>query len=324
MYTITPVSIVDGNFKPAELYAKDYSQVGDRQIIFYPGEKVHVNECLQGLYLLESDLTSTDLKNRVANVEREEQIKESAARITEQQNEKDAEEKRNEIKNSSRTFNISETENEMTNSIVTDTVAASILYNYILKLRNGDGVIKSVIGYSTNRRAEDSSKPGNVTEYYKGPLRASFDKNGRLTDLRFEIALNYKMDASVLDSMAQHIRLFTGGYIKLENKNYPVGVYYKYHFIYLERETYDAVHIKKTKNKTKISDEKTTFFTGKPVVNSNEVEQYILNQAKIKVLDNGFYSVEVKKVEAKIRQDLRGVLPITKFRYEIIRINEEQ
>jgi len=79
-YSITPISIVNSNFDLSELQHKGLNDIGSKQIVFYPGQKVYVGECLQSIQFIEANLTPQDqleIKN-----EKDKQLKETTDKLS--------------------------------------------------------------------------------------------------------------------------------------------------------------------------------------------------------------------------------------------------
>ena len=61
-YYITPVSFVDESFSVSEFQQKTPEQIGSKRVIFYAGESVSVNNCLQSIELIESNMDVNDIQ----------------------------------------------------------------------------------------------------------------------------------------------------------------------------------------------------------------------------------------------------------------------
>lgn len=59
-FSIIPVSIVDQNFSLSSLAHESIKNVGKKQIVFMPGQRVYVSECLRSIQLVESNLNQSE------------------------------------------------------------------------------------------------------------------------------------------------------------------------------------------------------------------------------------------------------------------------
>jgi hypothetical protein len=312
-YAVTPLTIVNGDFKPSDLQSKKYNKLGVKEIIFYPGEKVSVSECLQGIYISESRLTTTDISNKNEIDKRAEAslIAETRSKKEFENQEKKEEEEKNkiEIRNSSRPFHFLETSND--DKIIVDTMFNNIMYNYIQKTKETNDAIR----WNTLRSNKDFSNATNITEEFKGPVRAFFNKSGLLYDIRIETERDYRRNVSIdgvdLDSLKNHIKLSTGSYIKLENKNYPVDTYHVFGFEYVGLEMSDVMHIVIKRNKS------IEVINERPKFSEKEIKVNVLESNEISRLGKGSYTVKVKKILVNIKHDLAPKSSSRKIRYEI-------
>ncbi|MBK5286600.1 MAG: hypothetical protein JJE25_14495, partial [Bacteroidia bacterium] len=82
-YAIVPLGLVDGNFYLSELRTKQPEEVGKRELVFYPRQKLSVGECLQSIQVLEytlneSEMAESNKKEKEEKLQEEKREKEKA------------------------------------------------------------------------------------------------------------------------------------------------------------------------------------------------------------------------------------------------------
>jgi hypothetical protein len=101
-FSLIPESFVDINFNIQDLHGKRLDEVGVKEIIFYPGQRVYVTQCLIGIQVKETTLTQQDINNlrereREKSIIEEERLLERQ-RLTEQERLRQQEELSNFLK----------------------------------------------------------------------------------------------------------------------------------------------------------------------------------------------------------------------------------
>jgi len=266
-YSILPVSIVGSKFSLYDLQYKNIEDVGSKQIVFYPGQKVYAGECLQSLQLLEVNLTAKELAD-IKKKEDEAKMAELKRKQDEENKKLKAEqERRDKIINSSNFFYSNELTNEKEIKLTVQKDALPIFYEYLLEFKNQ---------YRTSFDDKIANYKKNVSysgkdDYSMFDFSFYFDKQGnlkRITNNRVLIKgegnKDIDLDISWLGKLKPFISLNKAGSIKFDDKDYIVNSYYLTFFNFYESSTKSKAQISVNKkgeitiltNSTKHSNEK--------------------------------------------------------------------
>lgn len=290
-YSILPVSIVDSKFSLYDLQYKNIEDVGSKQIVFYPGQKVYVGECLQSLQLLEVNLTAKELAD-IKKKEDEAKMAELKKKQDEENKKLKAEqERRDKIINSSNFFYSNELTNEKDIKLTVQKDALPIFYEYLLEFKNQ---------YRTSFDDKIANYKKNVSysrkdDYSMFDFSFYFDKEGnlkRITNNRVFIkgegSKDIDIDISWLGKLKPFISLNKAGSIKLDDKDYIVNSYYLTFFNFYENSTNSNAQISVNK-KGEI-----TILTNSTKHSNEKLIEMLKNSSYATGLLKGKYSVTVK------------------------------
>ncbi|MBT7994937.1 MAG: hypothetical protein HN691_08695 [Bacteroidetes bacterium] len=289
-YSILPVSIVDSKFSLYELQYKEIEEVGSKQIVFYPGQKVYVGECLQSIQLKEVNLTAKELAE-IKKKEEEARLAELKKKQEDENRKLKAEQERRErIINSSDFFYSNELTNEKDIKITVQKEALPILYDYLQEFR-------TQYSFSYDHKLENYNKNVRYSgkdDYSMFDFSLYFDKQGdlkKITNNRILIkgegTINLDLDTSWFNKLKPYISINVPASIELDGKDYIVNSYYLSFFNFYKKSSDSNVLISVNKK------EEIKILSNNSTYTESEIHKLISKSKQTENLEKGKYTLKI-------------------------------
>lgn len=299
-YSILPVSIVDSKFSLYDLQYKNIEDVGSKQIVFYPGQKVYVGECLQSIQLNEVNLTAKELSD-IKKKEEEARLAELKKKQEEEQRKIKAEQERKErIINSSDFFYSNELTNENDIKIIVQKESLPIFYDYLEEF-------KTQYSFSYDHKIENYNKNVRYSgkdDYSMFDFSLYFDKQGNLKKItnnriliKGEGTIDLDLDTSWFNKLKPYISINLPATIALDGKDYIVNSYYLSFFNFYKKSFDSNVLIAvNKKGEIKILSNNSTY-------PETEIHKLISKSKQIENLEKGKYTLKITTDKFTFRFD---------------------
>ena len=296
-YSIIPLGIADKNFSLSELKYKKANEVGKKQIVFYPGQKVYVSQCIQSIQLTEENLSAKEL-SEIKNKENEKIVLEQKKKQDETDKKSKAEQdRRNKILNSNEYFYSKDLTNISDIKITYQETALKIINNFLQEFKTQylNSYTDKIANYQNNIRTGSD-------EYAMFDFSLYFDKSGKLNKITINRVLvkgqgsnDIELDKKWFDQLASNISINKPPIINLDGKDYPVNCYFLAFFTFYESSSTSTVQFSKNK-KGEI-----TITENRSSLSNETVTQLLKSSDKTATLEKGKYTATVNTTNNKYR-----------------------
>lgn len=287
-YSIIPKSIVNSRFNLSELQNKDIDDIGSRQIVFFPGQKVYVGECLQSIQLIETNLTTKDLADISKKEDDLKLWEQKSKKVNEDIKIKAEQERRSKILNSPDEYLQYDLTNFDELVLSVQTQALDILFEYICEFDS-----QYLLQYETKlSESEKSIYYSTQGKYHKYQFLLYVDKTGELKKISLDMISikgegqkEFELNQSWFERLKPYISINKPAVIRLDDKDYFVN--YKYFILFNVHKSSSKCTIQISVNKKK----EITIFNNQSELTNEKALDVIKSSNKIVSIEKGIYSV---------------------------------